>query len=58
MHYSALLQKCLTPVDSQNNAQYTLPIGPVRVAMNELIGKQIEVQFTQTITCVHCEANV
>ena len=55
MHYSGPIAKMLTSVDSQNNAQYTLPIGPVRVAMNELIGKQIEVQFTQTITCVHCE---
>lgn len=34
---------------------YSLPIGEQEVAINPLIGEQIEIQFEGLINCVHCD---
>lgn len=36
--------------------EYTLPIGDELVPMNPLLGKQIKIEYTGVINCVHCGA--
>ena len=35
--------------------QYFLPVGNQEIAMNELIGKSIRMNFTGQINCISCE---
>jgi hypothetical protein len=56
--YQGSVEKMKVSANSQNIAQYQLPIGDETVDMNALIGQQVKVQFGGKITCVHCSRKI
>jgi hypothetical protein len=52
--YSGNIRKMKVSAQAQQPARYHLPIGEQLVDMNTLLGREISVNFTGTIHCVHC----
>ncbi|WP_166264506.1 DUF2797 domain-containing protein [Marinobacter caseinilyticus] len=43
------------PVESGSPVVYTLKIGDTRLPMNDLIGRDIQIDFDGAIRCIHCD---
>jgi hypothetical protein len=52
--YQGNIRKMQVSTNSENIAQYVLPVGDDRIQMNALIGHSISMQHTGQIHCVHC----
>lgn len=48
------LRKMTSSLDSEGNVQYQLPIGEQSIPLNELIGKNVTLQYDAMINCSHC----
>lgn len=55
MQYSGTLRKMRVSTSADHLAQYELPIGAEKVAMNTLIGKEVNLVFSGNIYCTHCQ---
>lgn len=55
MQYSGTLRKMRVSTSADHLAQYELPIGAETVAMNTLIGKEVNLVFSGNIYCTHCQ---
>ncbi|AGH43338.1 hypothetical protein C427_1229 [Paraglaciecola psychrophila 170] len=52
--YQGNTRKMSVSTDSNNVAQYSLPIGVNEINMNALIGQSLKVVYGGEIHCVHC----
>ena len=52
--WSGQIAKMKVSVDKHNTALYQLPVGESMVNMNALIGRNISMQYSGQINCIHC----
>lgn len=45
--------KMKSSLDSKGKVSYQLPIGDELVSLNNLVGKEVSLEFTDTINCIH-----
>jgi hypothetical protein len=50
------IRKMQVHVNSENQAQYQLPVGDSLIDMNPLIGSNVHVKYAGAIHCVHCHS--